>query len=475
MSNFIATKNRIEQFLTKEGLIKTKEFTLLTKRAIIYYSDGLTDATLLDEFVIAPLMKLKSKFFISKKVIKNALLHNEILFEKDFNAAILKVFEGESLLLLEGCEFYTLISTKKWAMRPVQEPPTSAVVKGPREGFVEDFLTNISMVKRRLKTPSLKFSMLKIGRLTNTSVAVVYLDGIADKKVVDSIKSKLSAIDIDGIIDSAYLREHLKGRQFSIFKQIGDTEKPDVLTAKLLEGRVGIIVEGSPIVLTLPYLLIEDLQSADDYYTIPFNATFIRTIRYISVMLGVFMPGFYVATQLFHLQFIPLRFTLTIASSVKGIPLSPNLEMLFTLFVFELLNEASIRMPKYVGMALSVVGALVLGETAVNAGLISMPTILIMALSGIAVYTVPDQRNTLSILRLFILLLSGAFGIIGLILGALVLAVYLTTLSNYDIPYLAPFAPFVKNDIKDGLLKSPAVITNQRPQSFNNKNKRRLS
>ncbi|MBR2070021.1 MAG: spore germination protein, partial [Clostridia bacterium] len=200
-----------------------------------------------------------------------------------------------------------------------------------------------------------------------------------------------------------------------------------------------------------------------------------RTIRYISVMLGVFMPGFYVATQLFHLQFIPLRFTLTIASSVKGIPLSPNLEMLFTLFVFELLNEASIRMPKYVGMALSVVGALVLGETAVNAGLISMPTILIMALSGIAVYTVPDQRNTLSILRLFILLLSGAFGIIGLILGALVLAVYLTTLSNYDIPYLAPFAPFVKNDIKDGLLKSPAVITNQRPQSFNNKNKRRLS
>ncbi|MBR2323470.1 MAG: spore germination protein [Clostridia bacterium] len=379
------------------------------------------------------------------------------------------------LRLLEGCEFYTLISTKKWAMRPVQEPPTSAVVKGPREGFVEDFLTNISMVKRRLKTPSLKFSMLKIGRLTNTSVAVVYLDGIADKKVVDSIKSKLSAIDIDGIIDSAYLREHLKGRQFSIFKQIGDTEKPDVLTAKLLEGRVGIIVEGSPIVLTLPYLLIEDLQSADDYYTIPFNATFIRTIRYISVMLGVFMPGFYVATQLFHLQFIPLRFTLTIASSVKGIPLSPNLEMLFTLFVFELLNEASIRMPKYVGMALSVVGALVLGETAVNAGLISMPTILIMALSGIAVYTVPDQRNTLSILRLFILLLSGAFGIIGLILGALVLAVYLTTLSNYDIPYLAPFAPFVKNDIKDGLLKSPAVITNQRPQSFNNKNKRRLS
>ncbi len=475
ISEFDDRASVLREKLSQEALIKEKKFVAFGKRAVLFYSDGLTDVALVDRFIVEPLLAEKARKAPEKSLILRVLPHVEITFETDFDSAILKVFDGDCLVLLEGAEFLLSIGSKKWDKRTVAEPPTSSVIKGPREGFTEDLMTNISLIKRKLKTPALKFLFCEVGRYSRSKVAIVFIDEIADQKVVSAVKKRIDAIDIDGVLDSSYLKEHLKERKLSIFRQIGDTEKPDILSSKLLEGRIGIVVDGSPIVLTTPYMLLEDFQGADDYYSIPYAASFLRVIRFLSMLVGILMPGFYVAAQSFHLQFIPLRLVLTIASAVKGIPLSANIEMLFTLFIFELLNEASIRMPRYVGMALSIVGALVLGDTAVRAGIVSTPTILIMALSGIAVYAIPDERNTLSILRLLFLLLSGSLGLIGLVSGTVVVTLYLATLSSYGTPYLAPFAPKISNDLSDGLLKSPYTVTNERPNAISNTNGRRIS
>ena len=247
-----------------------------------------------------------------------------------------------------------------------------------------------------------------------------------------------------------------------------------MVTARLTEGRIAVIVDGSPIVLTLPYLLIEDFQSPEDYYGTTTRAMLTRWVRVVAVVVSVLLPAIYVASQLFHLQFIPLNFLLTIINSIKGIPMSPSFEMFFTLIIFEILNEASIRMPKYAGMALSVVGALVLGETAVHAGIVSSPAILIMSLSAISLYTVPELVETLSVVRIVLLIFAGAAGGYGIVLAMDFIIVYLCGLENFGVPILAPMAPLVPGDLKDTLYIGYLREMEFRPNVFRPKNKRRI-
>lgn len=471
--NFNLIKERIEKQLNMDSFVKKKEFLSSGKNVVLYFSDGLVDQFVLDDFVIRPLAQENRKN-LTEKAVTDMLLHLESRTETDVEKGIMAVYEGDSMLVVEGIDKFFMIAARKYSSRAISEPPTASVIKGPREGFTEDLISNISLIKRKLKTPDLKFEFLTVGRRTRTKVCMVKIAGIADEHIYNKLKERISQIDIDGICDSSYIKSFIKERPLSVFRQIGDTEKPDILQAKLLEGRIGVIVDGSPIVLTLPFMFLEDMQSADDYYIVPHRASFVRALRFFSMCVGVFMPGFYVGCQVFHASFIPLQFLMTIATARAGIPFSPNLEMLFTLFIFEMLNEASVRMPKYVGMALSVVGALVLGDTAVQAGIISTPTILIMALSGIAVYTVPDERNTLSTLRLVFLVLAGSLGIVGMLSGLVIITVYLAKMNNYGVAYLAPFAPYSKNDLKDGIFKAPMPVENDRPKSLNTENKTRL-
>jgi spore germination protein KA len=257
-----------------------------------------------------------------------------------------------------------------------------------------------------------------------------------------------------------------------MFKQVGSTEKPDILVAKLLEGRVAVLVDGSPIALTLPFVLIEDFQSPSDYYNSPYNATIARIIRIFSVGVSVLLPAIFVSAQLFHLQLIPLSFLLTIVNSIKGIPLSPSYEMFFTLLIFEILNEASVRMPKYVGMVVSIVGGLVLGETAVNAGIISAPILMLVAFSGICLYTVPELERTMSMIRFGFLIVSGSVGIYGVIAGILFCLIYLISFESYKTPLLAPFSPLITKDLNDGFYKGFLLEEKSRPVSLKNVLKR---
>ena len=442
-----------------------------TGASIIFLKDT-TDKTALGELILKPISELQKGF--TETDLQKCLICPEQKQIDTFNRIVEEIINGNAVLFIDKFPSAFSFGLKKIPQRAITEPPTSAVIKGPREGFVESLPVNISLMRRRIKSPDLKFINLTIGKYSKTTICICYIKSIADKSLVKQIIKKLSKINTDAILDSSYITKFLGEHKASIFKQVGNTEKPDILSAKILEGRVAIIVDGSPIVLTVPYLLIEDFQSPSDYYGSSYSATIARHLRLFSVILSVFLPAYYVSAELFHLQLIPLSFLLTIVNSLKGIPLSPSFEMFFTLLIFEILSEASVRMPKYVGMVVSIVGGLALGETAVAAGIISAPTLMIIALSGTCLYTVPELEQTFSVIRFIMLTVAGSFGGYGIIVSVAILLVYLVSFETFKTPLLSPFSPIVKADLKDGFYKGFLIEQEFRPESIKNINPRRM-
>lgn len=464
-----------------ENLLKSKlpsddiEFLSVTvgsANGLLVFARDLVDKELIGELILRPISTIKEQPDI--ELLNAVFLSPEKKQAPDVSTCISEIVSGNVAFMADGVDVAFVFGLKKFQIRTITEPPTSTVIKGPREGFVESLPVNVSLIRRRIKSEKLHLENMEVGEYSKTAVTLCYIDGIADTELVEKLKTKLNEIDIDAILDSSYVAKFLGEHKTSLFKQLGNTEKPDILAAKILEGRVAIFVDGSPIALTVPYLLMEDFQSPSDYYNSPYTATAARILRLISVFLSIMLPAFFVSSQLYHLQFIPLSFLLTIVNSIKGIPLSPSYEMFFTLLIFEILNEASVRMPKYVGMAVSIVGGLVLGETAVNAGIISAPTLMIIALSGICLYTVPELAQNFSLLRLIFLVLGGALGSFGILLGSAVMLIYLVSFENYSTPLVAPFAPLVVKDLKDSFYKGFLVEQRERPYSIKNVNRTRM-
>ncbi len=475
--------------------ILTYEFSMRDGTACaVVYTDGIVNKQLIGDLIARPLAKLALPEKEQKsakeggrvemntdstqqskgEIIEKSLLFPELKIKEKPQDAITEILDGNSLLLVDGEEKGFIVGVKLLPNRAITEPPTDVTVKGPREGFIEDIKTNMSLVRKRLKSPDLRFETMKVGKRSDTAVSICWLEGIAKEGVKEEIKEKIQAIDVDAIPDSSYIAAFLSPRKHSVFHTLGTTEKPDVFAAKLCEGRVGVLVDGSPIALTAPFLLTEDLQSSEDYYVSPFVATSFRFLRCLAIFVAILLPAFYVSAQIFKMQLLPLGLMLTIASSVQSLPLSPSLEMFVVLLLLETLKEASIRMPKYVGMSLSVVGALVLGETAVSAGFLSTPAIIIVAFSGICMYTVPDFVETGSILRWLFLLVAGSVGPYGIVLLAAFLLYYLLSTDAFGTPMLAPFSPLIPHDLRDTVVKYDMLSLKTRPRVFRLKNKLRL-
>ncbi len=436
------------------------------------FADAVTNKELLGEQVVRPLKKFEGE--PTTDALSKTVLATEIRTEREIQKLSDEILSGNPVVLWEGGTNGLITGVKQVFVRAVAEPPTDVTLKGPREGFIEDVKINSSLVRRRLKTPELKMQPLVVGRRSKTNVFVCYLEGTSKQSVVDEVVEKLQAIDIDVIPDSSYLSLFLSGRSTSLVKQVGTTEKPDIFCAKLAEGRVGILVDGSPIALTVPYLMVEDFQSSEDYFVPAYRATMTRLLRLFALIVAIYLPAFYTAAQLFKLQLFPVKLLYSIMGSIQNIPFSPSIEMLLVLLTLEVLNEASIRMPKYVGMALSVVGALVLGETAVSAGFVSTPAIIIIAFSGIGLYAVPNLIQTTSVIRLAMLLVAGSVGTYGIILFTAFILFYLVTCESFSTPLLAPFSPVVGHDLKDSLLKYNLNALKRRPKTLKSQNKRRL-
>lgn len=463
---------RIKNILTSPDVI-TFEFTSLAgKKFAAVYLDGLADKNLLGELVVKPLRAAERQDGGSQ--IAELLALPEITEGSELDEAVSGILDGNAVLFVDGAAGFYVVGLKNPPGRSVMEPPTQITVKGPREGFTEDIKTNLGLVRKRLKSRKLQVKMLSSGKQSATAVALLYLQGVCREGVPEQIEEELKSNKIDIVPDSSYISSFISKHPRSLFKHCGTCEKPDIFCAKLCEGRAGIIVDGSPIALTAPYMIVEDFQSAEDYYITSYRATILRVLRAAAVLIGVLLPALYICAQLFKIQLIPVKLLFKIASSVSGIPFSPSVEMFLTLMVLEVLNEASIRMPKYVGLALSVVGALVLGDTAVKAGIISTPAIIIIAFSAICLYTVPDLVETTTTLRLLYLIVAGSVGIYGIVLLTSFILCYLCSEQSYGVPLLSPFAPLVEGDLKDAFLKSNMYSMRRRPRTLGSRNKVRL-
>ena len=499
MENFIGKLKKdidfIKSILPAEDILTFTFETYDKVPCVIIYADGMVNKQLLGELVIRPLNLLNLKQTEQKQggmvalnyqnsqnsdpsllsKIKETLEFPELLILNNVEKAANEILDGNTLLLVDGLPMGFVIGAKYLPVRAISEPPTDIAVKGPREGFIEDVKTNMALTRKRLKTPALRFKMHKIGKQSTTNVAVCYLEGITPQNTVEKVQKLLQTIEMDYIPDSSYISNILSPQKHSIFSRIGTTEKPDVFAAKISEGRVGILVDGSPIALTLPFLLTENFQTSEDYFTSPFTATIFRLIRLISLLIAIFLPAFYVSVQLYKMQLVPLRLMLTISSATQNIPLSPAMEMFVVLLVLEVLKESSIRMPKYGGMSLSVVGALVLGETAVKAGFFSTPSIIIGAFSGICLYTVPDFVETGSLLRWLFLLVAGNFGPFGIVLLSAFLLAYMVSADAFGAPLIAPFSPLLSKDLRDSVIKYSMENLTTRPRFLSSPNKTRLT
>lgn len=466
--------NKIVKEFGKDEDFKRRDIRAEDLSVSIIYLDGVANSDRLSDFVTHSLLTLKKKVVDIDSLIEEGIFIIGTEKESRYGNMADKLLSGFSLLFIEGCEDALVLDTQVPEGRAVVEPPTSGVTKGPREGFVENLRTNINLIRKRFKTESFKQEVRNVGKYTQTKVAVCYIDGITDMDIVKTVLERIDKIDIDGVLDSSYIARFLDDSRTSLFKMIGSVEKPDIVVGKMLEGRVAVVVDGSPIVLTLPYMFIEDLQTPEDYYTSHETATMSRYIRLISVFASIVIPGLYVSLQLYNYQIIPLDFLITIMEATKSIPFSPLAEMVMVLVIFDILREANFRMPRFAGLALSVVGAVVLGDAAVRAGLLGAPAVMIGALSGIGLYTMPDNTLLFTLMRLIVTVVGGVMGVFGVMLAGIALIAYMASMNAYKTPYLAPFAPDIPSDRYDAITKASIFDLTDRPKSLHSDNKVRI-
>lgn len=468
-------KSRIEEvkkILTSQDILTFEFASLGGNKFAVIYADGIVDKNFIGELIVKPLRIAEGKLSADK--VKQLIAYPEVEDGEDIPAACGKVSDGSAILFIDGEQKFFTVAVKSPPGRAVAEPPTQISIKGPREGFTEDIKVNLGLVRKRLKSEKLQIKTLTVGERSKTTVALCYLNGVCRDEVVQRVEERILNKEIDIVPDSSYVAGFMSKRPHSLFKRNSTCEKPDIFCAKVCEGRVGVIVDGSPIALTVPYMLTEDFQTAEDYYMVSYRAAVLRFLRFSAVLIGIILPAIYVCAQLFKIQLIPAKLLFKIASSVAGIPLSPSVEIFFALFVLEVLNEASVRMPKYVGLALSVVGALVLGDTAVKAGIISTPAVIIIAFSAICLYTVPDFVETSTTLRLLFLIVAGSLGTFGIVVLAAFILCYLCSEQDYGVPILAPMSPLIPSDMYDGLYKTHNDKLKNRPAALRAQNKVRF-
>lgn len=456
-----------------------REFKIGTHESInafIVMLNGLIDEKAVNADLINPLMFLSRD--INKDnalvVIKESALSVALVKEgRSLEEIITAILSGDTALFIDESNVALIVSLRGGRVRNVEEPKTEAVVRGPREGFVESMGTNISLLRRKMKNPALKFFPLKIGRQTKTDVCVAYLKGIANEKIVEEVKNRLNRIDTDSILESGYIEAFIEDAPLSMFPTVGASEKPDVISGKLLEGRIGILVDGTPFVLTVPYLFIEAFQNAEDYYTRPYFATFIRWLRWLAFFFATTLPGLYVAITTFHQEFLPPALLVSIAAAHEGTPFPAVVEALMMNIIYEILREAGLRLPRTVGQAVSIVGALVIGDAAVSAGLVGAPMVVVIALTAISAFVVPTLSEISTLIRFVLIILAGFSGLYGMVLGFIFFLTHQVSLRSLGAPYMSPLAPSTLSDLKDIVIRAPLWAMRTRPRVLGEKDSNR--
>ncbi len=437
-------------------------------RFFLVFCDGMVNYETINDNIIRPLNIIAEKldYNADYRRLTEMLQVADMKMADNFGEVVEAVTFGDTVLFSEGSEKAIVLDTRKYLMRAVEEPDNEKVLLGPREGFTELLMQNLSQVVRRVHSNELKTKLLTLGRRTKTPVCVCYIDSLADKSVLEKLMERLNKIDIDGVLDANYINEMIRDHRFSLFRTIGYTERPDTVAGKLLEGRIAIFVEGSPVVLTVPYLFIENFQSSEDYYLSFYYTSFSRLMRICAFLLTITIPGLYIAIVAFHQEMLPLRLLMHVALERQSVPLPAAMEAVVMLLVFDILRETGIRMPSKIGQALSIVGALVIGQAAVEASLVAAPMIIVVASTGITGLLVPKLNVSVILWRFILLLFATSFGFFGFTIGLSLMLIQINNLSSFGIEQLSMKGRLRFQNVKDIFFRAPWPMMKNRPEAM---------
>ncbi len=450
----------------------------------VLFIDGLCDGSVVNDFIMEPLMQpegnmlaqLDNKKMDTSNVIQlikdRALTFSDIHDLSDFNTLFHSLMSGDAILFIDGETSVIAASIRGWRDRGVTETSSENVVRGSREGFSESLRTNTALVRRRIKDPSLWLESRQIGHVSRTDVAIMYIKGLVSEQIVQEVHSRLDNINIDSILESGYIEELIQDETLTPFPTVYYTERPDVIAAELLEGKIAILVDGTPIVLAVPAPFVSFMHAAEDYYQRADISSFIRILRYVGLVISLLSPSFYIAVTTFHQEMIPTQLLMSLAAQREAVPFPAFIEALMMELTFEILREAGVRMPKYIGAAVSIVGTLVIGQAAVQAGFISAAMVIVVSLTAISSFVLPSYNMSIAfrMLRFPLMGLAASFGLVGIFVGCTTIILHLCSLRTFGVPYMTPFGPMIPSDNKDTLLRFPHRFMIKRPRLINQKN-----
>lgn len=444
---------------------------------------GLAEKELINKQVISPLMSKdrfenienSNEFFQALK--KNGIPNTYVSEENNPEKVINELIKGNTILLIDKIDRVLIIGSQGWNDRSVSEPVTENVVRGPRDGFTENIETNLALIRRRIKSPNLRVETLKIGTETNTEVSIVYIEGITKESVLCELRKRLGSIKIDGILESGYIEELIEDTPWSPFPQIEHSERPDKVSAEILEGRVAIFIDTTPFVLLVPTIFFQFIQSADDYYERFPIGSLTRFVRIVAYGISVIAPALYIALTSYHQEMIPTSLALSIAASREGVPFPSIGEAFIMEGTFEILREAGLRLPKQAGQAVSIVGGLVVGEAAVQAGIVSQAMVIVVALTGISSYAIPAFNAAAAgrLLRFPLMLLSSILGLPGILAGLSIIIIHMNSLRSFGVSYMAPFILASEKNSKDIVIRRPWWKRTRLPEYIARRRKIRMS
>ncbi|KAA0566696.1 spore germination protein [Bacillus sp. CH30_1T] len=440
------------------------------KTAIVYIA-GIVDNRTIQEFLLQTMMKDDDKEKLNEHdalelISEDMMTVGNVLSLNTWEDLFSSLMAGDTLVLVDGISKALSASTKGGEKRSISESNTQMVVRGPKGAFTESIETNTAMVRRIIKTPDLWMESVKVGRVTKTDVTLMYIHGIANEQVIEEVRQRINKIDIDSILESGYIEQLIEDQTLSPFPTIFNTERPDVVAGNLIEGRIAIFVDGTPFVLIAPALFIQFFQSAEDYYARFDIATSIRLLRILMFMISLIAPAAFVAVTTFHQEMVPTTLIVAIAAQRESVPFPAFVEALLMEVTFEILREAGIRLPKAIGSAVSIVGALVIGQAAVQASIVSPAMVIIVSITAIASFATPsfDMAISARLIRFLFMVGAATFGFYGIILILLMMVVHLCSLRSFGVPYMAPFAPFIPVNNGDTFVRLPWWSLRQRPR-----------
>lgn len=459
-----------------EDFVMRKFKVFSTYTAVIFYLSSLSDESLVNSEILKPLMNTRDEegetgsrladhrflTHLSEKILYQC----QIRYENKLGKLIDAILQGQAVIVVEHMNDAIIAGSRQMNKRAIEQPGTEQVVQGPREGFIESLDTNLTLIRYRLPTADLRIQTMRLGRYSKSKTAICYIDGLVNPELVDEVNRRLSGIEIDAILDAGYIEQFIQDNQFTPFPQIQYTERPDKAVANLMEGRVIILVDGSPFALIVPTVFVQFFQTTEDYSSRMLQGNFVRFVRVVALIFSLIFPALYVAVISFNPELIPTEFAVAVAGGRAGVPFPSVVEVLIMEVSMEVLREATIRLPQQVGGALSIVGVLVIGQAAVSAGFANPITVVVVALTTIGSFATPAYTAAfaLRMLRFPLIILAGMFGLYGVMVGLIFICNHLLSLRSFGVPYMVPAAPFQSQGMKDFLFRFSLWKMKKRPE-----------